>query len=53
MSAAALTGAAWTAAGTTAGMAGVSCTYAVVTAKTGPLTKVTMTVPPGTGGTPR
>ena len=52
-SAAALAGAAWTASKTTAGMAGVSYTYTVMTATTGPLTKVTMTVPPGTGGTPK
>ena len=51
-SAASLASATWTASTTTAGAAGVSYTYTVMTATGGPLTAVTMTVPSGTGGTP-
>jgi hypothetical protein len=50
--AASLASATWTASTTTAGAVGVSYTYTVMTATAGPLTTVTMTVPPGTGGTP-
>jgi hypothetical protein len=51
-SAAALPNAVWTASKTTTGATGVAYTYAMVAATTSTLSKVTMTVPFGTGGTP-
>ena len=52
LTAGALTSPAWSASSTTVGATGVSYTYTFSTASTSVLTSVTMTVPPGTGGTP-
>jgi hypothetical protein len=47
-----LTGLGWSVSDTTAGAAGVTYIYTFTSASTSALTSVTMTVPPGTGGTP-
>lgn len=49
---AALTSPAWSASSTTPGATGVSYTYTFTTATTSLLNSVTMSVPPGTAGTP-
>jgi hypothetical protein len=52
LTATALTSPAWSASATTVGATGVSYTYTFTTATTAVLTSFTMTVPPGTAGTP-
>jgi hypothetical protein len=42
----------WTASSTTVGAAGTSYTYAFITTTLALITSITMTVPPGTGGSP-
>jgi hypothetical protein len=51
-SAATLTSCTWTASSTTVGATGTSYTYKFTTASLAVITSFTMTVPPGTGGTP-
>jgi hypothetical protein len=52
MTATALSSPVWSASSTTVGAAGVSYTYTFTTATTALLTSFTMTVPPGTAGSP-